>query len=273
MNWNSNAPMELLSRMPHKLSKSNLEAIQKVIDNDKDLCSIMLERDLCGEYAPFCVLCDKSMRTPCAVAYIRMKQAEGIQLEIAVSEENSDENANSELAEKEIIHDEGIITAEPCAEELEDPAEPQNTAECAEPEIETVSEQNTDQTSAEVEKPESEALTVEEPEPEVPVVVEVEESEPEVPTAVEVEESEPEVPVVVEVEEPEPEVPVVVEVEEPEPEVPVVVEVEESEHDMTTVEAESTAVVIEEELQREEAESVAVPETKFVRIAIAKRKK
>lgn len=104
MSWNSNAPMELLSHMPPKLSKANLETIQKVIDNDKFICSSMLARDLCGEYAPFCALCDKSMATPCAVAYIRMKQAEGIKLEIAVADDDlsaHDNNTEKNQAETE----------------------------------------------------------------------------------------------------------------------------------------------------------------------------
>ncbi len=102
MNWNSKAPMELLSHMPPKLSKDNLKAIQAVIDNDKLICSTMLKRDLCGSYAPFCALCDRSMSTPCAVAYLRMKQAEGIQLEIAVSDE---ENEAQEVAVPQAIEE------------------------------------------------------------------------------------------------------------------------------------------------------------------------
>lgn len=101
MSWNSNAPMELLSHMPPKLSKANLETIQKVIDNDKFICSSMLARDLCGEYAPFCALCDKSMATPCAVAYIRMKQAEGIKLEIAVADDDLSAHDNTEKNQAE----------------------------------------------------------------------------------------------------------------------------------------------------------------------------
>lgn len=91
MDWDSNIPLKLLSRMPARLTKANLEAIQKVIDNDKYICSTLLNRDLCREYAPFCALCDKSMRNPCAVAYIRMRQAEDIQYEIAIAEGAEDE--------------------------------------------------------------------------------------------------------------------------------------------------------------------------------------
>lgn len=87
MELNSNVPMELLANIPARLNKNSLETIQAVIDNDKLICSTMLGRDLCGEYAKFCALCDKSMKTPCAVAYIRLKQSEEIQLEIAASDD------------------------------------------------------------------------------------------------------------------------------------------------------------------------------------------
>lgn len=155
MSWNSNAPMELLSRMPQKLSKSNLEAMQKVIDNDKYLCSAMLERDLCGEYAPFCALCDRSMSTPCAVAYIRMRQAEGIKLEIAVSEDDSVESANSDLAEIEIIPAEGEISSGPCGEMAVEPEEASQNAE-----EHDESEPNAVQTIAKVEALEPDAPAV-----------------------------------------------------------------------------------------------------------------
>lgn len=93
MNWNGNTPMELLSNFSPDFLKENLETIQKVIDSDKYLCSTMLNKDLCGSYAPFCALCDKSMSFPCAVAYIRMKQADAM-LEAAAAnyEDNTDEN-------------------------------------------------------------------------------------------------------------------------------------------------------------------------------------
>lgn len=91
MNWDSNAPLELLSSMPAQLNKKNLKDIQAIIDKDKFVCSHELTRDLCGEYAPFCALCDKSLKYPCAVSYVKMKQADGMQVEIAVSDDdNSD---------------------------------------------------------------------------------------------------------------------------------------------------------------------------------------
>lgn len=84
--WNSDAPMELLSDMPHQLNQANLERIQEVIDVDKYRNSFDLGRDLCGEYAPFCNgFCDKSLACPCAVAFVKMKQAEGMEVEIAAA--------------------------------------------------------------------------------------------------------------------------------------------------------------------------------------------
>ncbi len=100
MNWDSNAPLELLSSMPAQLNKKNLKDIQAIIDKDKFACSRELTRDLCGEYAPFCALCDKSLKYPCAVSYVKMKQADGMQVEIAVSDDdNSDiEDEHVEVA-------------------------------------------------------------------------------------------------------------------------------------------------------------------------------
>lgn len=87
MIWNDSAPMELLSRMPSKLTKESLGAIQNVIDRDKYICSMAYNRDLCGSYAPFCALCDKSGKFPCAIAYLKMKNKEGLVYEIALSED------------------------------------------------------------------------------------------------------------------------------------------------------------------------------------------
>lgn len=112
MEWNSNAPMELLAHMPARLTKANLEAIQSVIDNDKIICSTMLNKDMCGIYAPFCVLCDRSMNTPCAVAYIRMKQAEGIKLEIATADEQISENIKDNLVDGSPTDTENAVEAQ-----------------------------------------------------------------------------------------------------------------------------------------------------------------
>ena len=83
--WNSEAPLKLLQTMPSELDIQNLRNIQQTIDVDKDENSHRLRRDLCGEYAPFCQMCDKWVKYPCAVAYVKMKQAEGMHVEIAAS--------------------------------------------------------------------------------------------------------------------------------------------------------------------------------------------
>lgn len=87
--WNDNAPLELLEEMPNKLSEDNLALIQQVIDRDKYKNSAELGYDLCGSYAPFCVGCDKSVKYPCAVSYVKMKIAEG--MEISIIEEPEEE--------------------------------------------------------------------------------------------------------------------------------------------------------------------------------------
>ncbi len=80
--WNENGPLELLKGMPRVLSADNLAKIQQVIDNDKFLNSQTLKEDLCGSYAPFCKNCDKSVEKPCAVAYVRMKIKEGMEVQM-----------------------------------------------------------------------------------------------------------------------------------------------------------------------------------------------
>lgn len=100
--WNEKAPLELLKSMPTELSEGNLIAIQKEIDVDKYVNSFGLDYDLCGTYAPFCNRCDKSLHFPCAVAYIRMKQSEGMDVvipeEIVASEE--EKSATEEQVEE-----------------------------------------------------------------------------------------------------------------------------------------------------------------------------
>ncbi len=84
--WNSQAPLELLKEMPAQLNRANLERIQQMIDVDKYRNSFELHKDLCGEYAPFCNVCDKDVVCPCAVAYVKMLQAEGLNIEIAIAD-------------------------------------------------------------------------------------------------------------------------------------------------------------------------------------------
>lgn len=78
--WNEDRPLELLSGMPRVLTAENLAELQQVIDNDKFVNGKGLREELCGKYAPFCRHCDKSVNYPCAVAYVRMKIKEGIEI-------------------------------------------------------------------------------------------------------------------------------------------------------------------------------------------------
>ncbi len=50
--------------------------VQAVTDVDKYLASQSLGLDLCGRYAPFCAVCDKSQPAPCGQAYLRLKAVE-----------------------------------------------------------------------------------------------------------------------------------------------------------------------------------------------------
>ena len=87
--WNSQEPLKLLLSMPTQLTKENLENLQAVIDVDKIINSQKYRRDLCGEYAPFCDYCDKSVRYPCAHAYVKMKKAEGLDVDVPEEVYNS----------------------------------------------------------------------------------------------------------------------------------------------------------------------------------------
>ena len=83
--WDNNAPLQLLKTMPNKLNQEHLEKVQLLIDADKYKNSIISGFDLCGIFAPFCRGCDKTSIYPCAVSYIRMLQAQGMDIEIDAS--------------------------------------------------------------------------------------------------------------------------------------------------------------------------------------------
>lgn len=83
--WDSQKPLELLLSMPSTLNKEDLKNLQATIDVDKIINSAKLGRDLCGEYAPFCDFCDKHLQYPCAHAYVKMKQSDGLDVEVDAS--------------------------------------------------------------------------------------------------------------------------------------------------------------------------------------------
>lgn len=116
--WDISAPLRMLESMPARLNAENLSAIQDAIDIDKYKNSSALGRDLCGEYAPFCELCDKVGRYPCAVAFVKMKQAEGMQVVIAEVEEAPAEAAEEApaVAEQQAVEEVAPV------EEIPEPA-------------------------------------------------------------------------------------------------------------------------------------------------------
>jgi hypothetical protein len=111
--WNSQEPLKLLLTMPTHLTGENVQNLQAVIDVDKMLNSQRLKRDLCGEYAPFCDFCDKSVRYPCAHAYVKMKHAEGLDVEVPEEVYNSFklEEAEKEIAVAEETVSEAVVEA------------------------------------------------------------------------------------------------------------------------------------------------------------------
>ena len=115
--WNSQEPLKLLLSMPTQLTRENVENLQAVIDVDKIINSQKYRRDLCGEYAPFCDYCDKSVRYPCAHAYVKMKQAEGLDVEVP------DEVYNSLKIEAEVVEEAAPVEDEVIEEEVEEVVE------------------------------------------------------------------------------------------------------------------------------------------------------
>lgn len=99
--WDENEVLEMLKDMPQVLTDENLLKIQKLIDDNKYWHSSELQRDLCGTYAPFCRICDKSVLTPCAVAYVRMKIAEGMEIGM----ENVSEQCDAEALKEALAQD------------------------------------------------------------------------------------------------------------------------------------------------------------------------
>lgn len=114
--WNSQEPLKLLLSMPTQLTRENVENLQAVIDVDKIINSQKYGRDLCGEYAPFCDYCDKSVRFPCAHAYVKMKQAEGLDVEVP------EEVYNSLKIEQEVVEE--AAPAEEVEETVEEDEKP-----------------------------------------------------------------------------------------------------------------------------------------------------
>lgn len=111
--WNENAPLELLKDLPAVLNDANLARLQQVIDYDKFTNSAECGYDLCGQYAPFCEGCDKSVPYPCAVSYVKMKQAEGMDIKIqSEMEEALSETAEPECACEEAPAEEAACTCE-----------------------------------------------------------------------------------------------------------------------------------------------------------------
>ncbi len=104
--WDSNSPLQLLNTMPKKLTKENLQRLQLVIDADKYKNSLLSGFDLCGMYAPFCRGCKKTSIYPCAVAYINMLKAGGMDIEIDAKPVEAAEEVQQEVAaaaEPEVI--------------------------------------------------------------------------------------------------------------------------------------------------------------------------
>lgn len=81
--WNSDRPFELFQQMSKEITGEDLKRLQQAINEDKETESNRQNRDVCGDYAPFCEYCNKNLSYPCAQAYIKMKSEEGCDVSVA----------------------------------------------------------------------------------------------------------------------------------------------------------------------------------------------
>lgn len=142
--WDSQKPLDLLMTLPVKLNKEHLENLQAVIDVDKIVNSHKDGSDLCGIYAPFCDFCDKNVQYPCANAYVKMMQNEGLEVEVPEYVYNSlkikekpaeavakpDEHKPA-IEKKPIVSEKKLLTEKPVTESTKKPvaAQKDNIAE------------------------------------------------------------------------------------------------------------------------------------------------
>lgn len=116
--WNSDNPLKIYLTMSKEVTSEELKRLQDVIDEDKELDSRRNDRDVCGVYAPFCEYCDKNLTYACANAYIKMKQAEGVNIvEPEPEPEPTVEEAPAEVCQVEVAE---VIDEEEQAEEVVD---------------------------------------------------------------------------------------------------------------------------------------------------------
>jgi hypothetical protein len=85
--WNNEENLRVLDKMPANVNDEHLATMQKVFDIDKFKSSVEQNCDLCGSYAPFCNGCDKNGDYPCAEAYVKMKNEEGLTFTIVENHE------------------------------------------------------------------------------------------------------------------------------------------------------------------------------------------
>lgn len=94
--WDSNTPLQLLETMPKVLENEHLEKLQMLLEADKYKNQLISGMELCGNYAPFCNDCNKETKYPCAVAYVKFMQAQGMDIKIASEVTESEEESSAE---------------------------------------------------------------------------------------------------------------------------------------------------------------------------------
>ena len=82
-----NERMSSVCPMLDSTGADDARVVQAVTDVDKYLASEGFGLDLCGRYAPFCAVCDKSQPMPCGQAYLRLKAVENFSTKALAAQE------------------------------------------------------------------------------------------------------------------------------------------------------------------------------------------
>ena len=62
--WDETKPVKLMGALSY-----DAFSMQHIIDTDKYVAGEILGYDVCGKYAAFCKVCDKTVANPCVTAY------------------------------------------------------------------------------------------------------------------------------------------------------------------------------------------------------------
>ncbi len=84
--WNKQQADNMLKDLAKSRKKDKLQNMQNATDLQKYYGSMEEGKDLCGAYGSFCEYCDKTVKNPCANAYIAMSKAKSDTEKVTLAE-------------------------------------------------------------------------------------------------------------------------------------------------------------------------------------------